>query len=122
LAIPRVGLGLFFPKRRGGVTMAGFEETVQLGGHGRIKDDPTVVMRAYVAPQLHGAAVANIHWRGVAFDYYAQGRWDRSPRAPLTETEHDYAHNLMTIHVKYDRFDLDRHELRSRMEQGVPQE
>ena len=83
LALPRVGIG-FFLKGRGGLTLAGFSDGVKLGGHGVIKDDPTVVMRVEVNAKVGGRDAPEIHWRGVAFDNYSKGQWSRSKRAPYT--------------------------------------
>ena len=73
LAMPRIGSG-FFMKGRTGLSMAGFSDGVQLGGHGVIKDDATIVMRVRLPNGYDGARAAPIHWRGVAFDSYHQGR------------------------------------------------
>ena len=67
LALPRVGFG-FFLKSRGGLTLAGFSDGVKLGGHGVIKNDPTVVMRVEIDREYGGRDAPEIHWRGVAFD------------------------------------------------------
>jgi len=83
LALPRVGIG-FFLKSRAGLTLAGFSDGVQLGGHGVIKNDPTIVMRVEIDPKFGGRNAPQIHWRGVAFDRYAKGNWTRSKRAPET--------------------------------------
>ena len=75
---PRVGFGLFFQKRREGPTMAGFSDQVELGGHGLIRTDSTVVMRVTSpSPVLRSPMARDIHWRGVAFDRYQDGRWGR---------------------------------------------
>ena len=81
LALPRVGVG-FFLKARGGLTLAGFSDGVQLGGHGVIKNDATVVMRVEIAGRYGGRDAPEIHWRGVAFDHYETGKWSRKPDAP----------------------------------------
>lgn len=83
LSLPRVGVG-FFLKGRGGLNLSGFSDGVRLGGHGVLKDDATVVMRAEVPAWFGGRGAPEIHWRGVAFDYYARGAWTRSGRAPAT--------------------------------------
>src|SRR5690606_14025913 len=83
LAIPRVGFG-FFIKNRGGLTLAGFSDGVKLGGHGVIKHDSTVVMRVEIDAKYGGRDKPEIHWRGVAFDEYANGQWRRSRLAPKT--------------------------------------
>ena len=89
LALPRVGIG-FFLKTRSGLTLAGFSDGVQLGGHGVIKSDPTVVMRVEIPAQFGSRAAPSIHWRGVAFDHYAKGNWTRSKRAPETVQAFDF--------------------------------
>ncbi|HSD90804.1 MAG TPA: DUF3488 and transglutaminase-like domain-containing protein, partial [Kofleriaceae bacterium] len=83
LAIPRVGFG-FFLKGHRGLTLSGFNDGVKLGGHGVIKNDSTVVMRVEIDPKYGGRDKAEIHWRGVAFDRYENGRWSRSKLAPAT--------------------------------------
>ena len=83
LLFPRVGFGLFFSRQRSGIQMAGFSDGVTLGGHGLIRDDPTVVMRV----KLVGGdprKLPALHWRGVAFDKYAGGKWSRGLAAPGT--------------------------------------
>ncbi len=77
LAIPRVGFG-FFLKGNRGMTLAGFADGVKLGGHGVIKNDDTIVMRAEVDPRYGGRQAPEIHWRGVAFDHYSKGQWQRT--------------------------------------------
>ena len=76
---PRVGFGMFFHQGRSGLTLAGFSDGVQLGGHGLIKDNPAVVMRVEVSGRLAGRNAPAQHWRGVAFDRYSRGRWSRTP-------------------------------------------
>ena len=84
LALPRVGMG-FFLKSRTGTSFAGFSDNgTQLGGHGVIKNDDTVVMRVEISPKFGGRDAPELHWRGVAFDRYALGRWSRNPTAPET--------------------------------------
>jgi transglutaminase-like putative cysteine protease len=85
LAIPRVGMGFFF-RSRSGMAMAGFSDTVKLGGHGRIKSDTTIVMRVEIGERYQGRSAPYIHWRGVAFDTYSHGMWTRTRRAPVTHT------------------------------------
>ena len=90
LALPRVGFG-FFLKSRGGLSLAGFSDGVKLGGHGVIKDDPTVVMRVEIDPKYGGRGAPEIHWRGVAFDRYRDGQWSRTHgRAPQTRQTLEY--------------------------------
>jgi len=88
LALPRVGFG-FFLKNRAGLTLSGFTDGVQLGGHGVIKNDDTIVMRVEIDGKLGGRDAPEIHWRGVAFDHYEHGRWSRSKAAVPARVEHD---------------------------------
>lgn len=83
LALPRVGIG-FFLKSRGGLTLAGFSDGVKLGGHGVIKKDSTVVMRVEISDIYGSRTAPELHWRGVAFDFYTNGQWSRSDAAPRT--------------------------------------
>ncbi|HTM22501.1 MAG TPA: DUF3488 and transglutaminase-like domain-containing protein [Kofleriaceae bacterium] len=80
LAIPRIGFGIFVQKSRSGVHMTGFADGIQLGAHGMIKEDRTVVMRVTVEDAWEGGdKAAGIHWRGAAFDRYSGGTWSRTP-------------------------------------------
>ncbi len=86
LAIPRIGVGFFF-RGKGGLNMVGFSDGVKLGGHGKLKGDPTIVMRVQLSePQLRGRNAPYLYWRGVAFDHYARGEWTRTRNAPETGT------------------------------------
>lgn len=86
LTIPRIGVGFFY-RGKGGTNMVGFSDGVKLGGHGRLKGDPTIVMRVELsAPQLRGRDAPALYWRGVAFDHYSGGQWTRTRRAPETGT------------------------------------
>ncbi|MCG8423209.1 MAG: DUF3488 and transglutaminase-like domain-containing protein [Proteobacteria bacterium] len=100
LMIPRIGFGLFFQKNRSGLTMVGFSDGIQLGGHGTIKNDPTVVMRVEIDDEYKGRRAPYIHWRGVAFDRYENGRWLRSRKGPPTVRQ-----------VTYPRIGKERHHL-----------
>lgn len=106
LAIPRVGFG-FFLKNQRGLTMAGFNDGVKLGGHGVIKNDPTVVMRVEIDPRFGARDKAEIHWRGVAFDHYERGRWSRSQLAPVTYDQ-----------VSATRPGIERHHIRWKDNEG----
>jgi transglutaminase-like putative cysteine protease len=102
--IPRMGLGIFMSKSRGGVSMAGFSDNLQLDGHGTIRSDDTVVMRVEVKGAPVGRDAPAMHWRGVAFDSYAQGGWRRTKgRAPSTRTRITTGpRDLETYHLLYD--------------------
>lgn len=119
LLFPRIGFGLFFDKGRGGVTMAGFSDGVQLGGHGLIKKDSTVVMRAKVDKKYQGRKAPALHWRGVAFDRYSKGEWRRSRWAPSTKARMNIA-NGKTSHVL--RYDMGRAERQARRDLRMMQD
>ena len=106
LAVPRIGFGLFFAKSRGGVHLTGFSDGVRLGGHGLIKNDDTVVMRVEVGGEYAGRAGPALHWRGAAFDHYADGEWSRSRQAPDTVRHPVYPDRKASVpnhHLLYDR-------------------
>jgi len=87
LAIPRVGFG-FFLKGKSGLTLTGFSDGVKLGGHGVIKNDDTIVMRAEVSSAYGGRDKPEIHWRGVAFDKYSKGQWSRTSQVPTKSSKY----------------------------------
>ena len=122
LAIPRVGFGVFFAKSRDNVTMAGFSDGVELGGHGLIKEDSTVVMRVQIADKYQGRRAPYIHWRGVAFDTYARGEWRRSKEAPDTARKIDYDGKNITHYLLYGDRRMRERELRRRAERHVKQD
>ncbi len=74
---PRMGLGFFARKERPGPTQTGFSESVELGSHGRIRADSTVVMRVRF-PQGRPRDPGELYWRGLSFDRYDGRRWSRS--------------------------------------------
>ena len=100
LLFPRIGFGMFFQRSRPAIVMAGFTDGTTLGGHGLIRDDDTVVMRVQVNDsRFTGAENPELHWRGVAFDRYAGGRWSRSRRAFATwhHVEHQESKTLVVL-------------------------
>jgi transglutaminase-like putative cysteine protease len=95
---PRVGFGLFFHKRGRGVTLVGLSDRVQLGGHGRILDDDTVVMRVKITDSRWvGSKAPELHWRAVSFDRYVKGQWSNSRAAFPTEIEESRAGGKVTL-------------------------
>ncbi|MCP4449237.1 MAG: DUF3488 domain-containing transglutaminase family protein [Myxococcales bacterium] len=122
LLFPRIGFGFFFDKGRGGITMAGFSEGVELGGHGVIKKDTTVVMRVEVDSQYAGRQAPYIHWRGVAFDKYSKGKWGYSSRQePKTERKELSGKRWTTNHLLYDKPWLKEAALDKRLEGSLKQ-
>jgi protein-glutamine gamma-glutamyltransferase len=72
---PRVGFGLFLGHRRAGVAMVGFQERVELGHHGVVRDNPQVVMRI-VFPA--GRPTVPLRFRGSVYDAYEAGVWSHN--------------------------------------------
>lgn len=103
LFIPRIGFGFFFQKDRHGLHMAGFSDGVQLGAHGVIKDNRTVVMRVKVDGGYQGSDAPAIHWRGVAFDQYEKGTWSRTLNAPISRRRVMYPDRVPVHHMLYDK-------------------
>ncbi len=99
--IPRIGFGFFFQKDRGALQMAGFSDGIQLGAHGVIKDNRTVVMRVKVDRQYQGRGAPYLHWRGVAFDRYHDGTWLRTMNAPLSRRQVTYGDGVARYHMLY---------------------
>lgn len=95
LLFPRVGLGFLAFGSNEGTAVAGFGNEVELGQVGRIRDDPTVVMR--VTPPALGErppAYLALHLRGTSFDHYDGRRWTRTGREggrPLRQLFDEYA-------------------------------
>jgi len=83
--LPRVRSGAIFDKGFGvAVATSGFSERVELGDIGRIRLDPSRVMRVTT---LEGpvAAPGDRYWRGLAFDRFDGRRWAVTPslRTPV---------------------------------------
>jgi transglutaminase-like putative cysteine protease len=78
--LPRVRSGALFDRGFGPSTaMSGFSERVELGDLGRIRLDPTRVLRVTT---LEGsvAAASERYWRGLAFDHFDGRRWSVTPK------------------------------------------
>src|SRR6478609_4955066 len=84
VAFPRVGLSLLLLSHPKAERMVGFTEHVDLGGVGRLRSDPTIVMRVEV-PNLPKEAPARValYLRGAAFDSYRGKSWSRSSGGTL---------------------------------------
>ncbi|HEX6242741.1 MAG TPA: DUF3488 domain-containing protein, partial [Polyangiales bacterium] len=79
VAFPRVGLGFISLSNRDGQHVAGFGNDIELGGFGRIRDDPTVVARVNTGRELSPEEqVKLLRLRGTAFDHYDGRKWTRS--------------------------------------------
>ncbi|MEP7048725.1 MAG: DUF3488 and transglutaminase-like domain-containing protein [Pseudomonadota bacterium] len=84
VAFPRVGLSLLLLSHPRAERMVGFTEHVDLGGVGRLRSDPTIVMRVDVPhlPKEPPPRVA-LYLRGAAFDTYKGKAWSRSAGGQL---------------------------------------
>jgi transglutaminase-like putative cysteine protease len=78
LVLPRVRSGALAAPGLVAIPQAGFSDRIALGDLGRIREDPTVVMRvetiAGVAPAREDA-----YWRGLAFDHFDGRTWSVTP-------------------------------------------
>jgi len=76
---PRVGLSFLWLNHARTERMVGFSERVDLGGVGRLRSDPTIVMRVE-PPNLPLSPPPRIalYLRGAAFDRYDGRAWSRS--------------------------------------------
>lgn len=87
VAFPRVSFGLL--QRPGGAEnhTTGFSSSVELGGHGLIKDDPRVAFRVRLPESASRPQSLDRHWRGAGFNAYDGRGWvDESPRAAPLNT------------------------------------
>lgn len=75
---PRIGFGLFFQRKRGGTSVSGFSNKVDLGSFGRIRLNRTVVMRIELPDQKKPVLRLPYYWRGMAYDLYDGRSWKRS--------------------------------------------
>lgn len=89
IAFPRVGLSLLLLSHPKSERMVGFTEHVDLGGVGRLRSDPTIVMRVEIAnlPKERPPRVA-LYLRGAAFDSYRGKSWSRSSGGTLRAEQH----------------------------------
>ncbi len=78
LFFPRWGVGAFLRGAMSRDTTSGFSDEVSLGEFGRIKNDPTVVMRITVHGKPSVDTRPTWYLRGTSFDRYAAGRWAHS--------------------------------------------
>lgn len=74
---PRVGLGYFAESSRSGVQMSGFSDSVELGSHGVVRDNPSVALRV-TFPDGRPSNIETLHWRVITFDSYDGSGWERT--------------------------------------------
>ena len=72
ISIPRVSSGLWAKGHLKKIKSVGFSEKVNLGSFGKLKLDPTVIMRIELDPMIPGP----YYWRGMTFDYYDGKSWN----------------------------------------------
>jgi len=76
---PRLGLGFFHAKTRGGQAVSGFGDEVELGHFGTIRDNEAVVMRIEL-PDEPARPGRRLRMRGISFDVYDGRAWHKSER------------------------------------------
>ncbi len=75
---PRIGIGVFNLRQHGENTVAGFGNSVDLSGHGVIRNDPTIVLRVEpLDPDPRPPPVRSFRLRGATFDTYNGHGWTR---------------------------------------------
>lgn len=83
LFFPRVGNRMAMGRGGKARFLTGFSDRLSLGGHGRLRSNPQIVMRVYLKNRPPGLRINTLHWRGTSFDRYAHGRWFRTENAPV---------------------------------------
>ncbi|HWA76600.1 MAG TPA: transglutaminaseTgpA domain-containing protein [Polyangiaceae bacterium] len=85
---PRVGLSLLLLNHSRPERMVGFSDKVDLGGVGKLRSDPTIVLRVDV-PNLPATPPPRLalYLKGTAFDRYDGRSWSRSLPANRTPAE-----------------------------------
>jgi transglutaminase-like putative cysteine protease len=76
---PRIGIGVLSLRQQRGQVVSGLGSTVDLQGHGVIRNDPTIVLR--VEPLVQPAnppLLRAFRLRGSTFDHYDGRRWTRT--------------------------------------------
>ncbi|HTF32774.1 MAG TPA: DUF3488 and transglutaminase-like domain-containing protein [Myxococcota bacterium] len=88
LVLPRMSSGLVRGRLLGGPSAtAGFSDRMELGDFGKIRGDPTVVMRIETERGVDPPAEAR-YWRGLAFDTFDGRSWSISrPRRSILSAD-----------------------------------
>lgn len=99
VTFPRVGLSLLLLNQQRPERMVGFSDRVDLGGVGRLRTDPTIVLRVSV-PNLPTPPPPRLalYLKGTAFDRYDGRSWARSEPALRVR-----AHQIQNM-VRLSRF------------------
>jgi transglutaminase-like putative cysteine protease len=74
IALPRASVRMFGRSHVRGMKATGFSNDMDFGAFGRVKLDPTVVMRI----EMNGAPDIPYYWRGTTFDYFDGIAWRNS--------------------------------------------
>jgi transglutaminase-like putative cysteine protease len=102
---PRVGLSLLLLNHSTPERMVGFSDKVDLGGVGKLRTDPTIVLRVDL-PNLPVAAPPRLalYLKGTAFDRYDGRSWSRSQGSSRTPAEqHGRAVRILRFPMPDDR-------------------
>ncbi len=117
VALPRIQANVVRgPLLGGALAASGFSERVELGALGRIRSDPSMVMRVETLEgKPPGASAA--YWRGLAFDTFDGKAWSITP--PDRELVPGSAEGGVGLGLEPDRYDLVQRIVREPIEGGV---
>lgn len=96
LFFPRVGSQMAMGRGGRANFLTGFSDQLSLGSHGRLRDNPQIVMRVYLDNRPASLRINTLRWRGTSFDRYASGRWFRTESAPVPP--HARRRNVLEIY------------------------
>lgn len=96
VVFPRIGLGAFGGVGRSSTRLTGFSDHVELGGFGRIRSDPSVVVRVQLPPGSARPPRLATYWRGTTFDRYDGRSWSRTPARSRVLLTDGRAQHLVT--------------------------
>jgi protein-glutamine gamma-glutamyltransferase len=117
VALPRLRSSVVRgPVAGSGLAASGFAERVELGELGRIRGDPSVVMRVETLEGVPPAPEA-AYWRGLAFDTFDGRTWSITP--PDRELVPGTAEGGVGLGREPDRYDLVQRIVREPVEGGV---
>ena len=76
ILLPRWGAGYFGGRRWRAPAVVGFSKRVELGVMGRVRDNPSVVMRVRAGDERDFNRL--VGWRGLSFDHFDGRSWSRT--------------------------------------------
>ncbi|MFB0519439.1 MAG: DUF3488 and DUF4129 domain-containing transglutaminase family protein [Acidobacteriota bacterium] len=76
ILLPRWGAGYFGGRRWRAPAVVGFSKRVDLGAMGRVRDNPSVVMRVRAGEEMDFSHLMG--WRGLSFDHFDGRSWSRT--------------------------------------------